>query len=91
MRVTGNSEPSGAAEAQAAKVQVRKARPSKETLALSASEELAGALKQIPEVRAEQVARAKELVNDPSYPSDAVLGKVSGLLADHIQSENNPE
>jgi hypothetical protein len=91
MRVTGNSEPTGAAETQAAKIQVSNAAPAKETLALSASENLAGALKQIPEVRAEQVARAKELVNDPSYPSDAVLGKVSGLLADHIQSEINPE
>jgi hypothetical protein len=91
MRVTGNSVSSGAAEARAAKIQVRKAGPAKKTLALSASEELAGAFKQMPEVRAEQVARARELVNDPSYPSDALLSKVSGLLADHIQSENNPE
>ena len=91
MRISGNSEPSGAAEVKSAKVQPRQVGPANDALALSGSEELSQTLKQIPVVRAEQVARAKELVNDPSYPSDSMLDKVSGLLADHIQSQNSPE
>jgi hypothetical protein len=48
--------------------------------------ELLAVLKQIPEVRADKVARARELLQDSSYPSDSVLTKVSDILAGPIQS-----
>ena len=39
------------------------------------------ALHEIPEVRADAVARARALVQDPSYPSPEILRRVAFLLA----------
>ena len=38
-------------------------------------------LRNIPEVRASAVARARALVQDPSYPSPEILRRVASLLA----------
>ncbi len=41
-----------------------------------------------PAVRAEKVARARALIDNPDYPPKEVLQSVAGLLADHLtQSE----
>ena len=39
-------------------------------------------------VRADQVARAKELLADPNYPSPELLGRISGLLANRWPAKN---
>jgi hypothetical protein len=36
-------------------------------------------------VRPEKIARAKRLVEDPSYPSPEVIDSVAGLLAKHLE------
>lgn len=36
------------------------------------------------EVRAEKVARAKKLLQDPAYPSGQVLNSIARLLARHL-------
>lgn len=55
----------------------------------SGPQKLLQAVKELPLVRADRVARARELVNDPAYPSDAVLGKVSDVLAANIKASDS--
>jgi hypothetical protein len=45
-------------------------------------------LSDTPEVRPDQVARAKALVADPTFPSKEQLGKIAGLLAANWQRED---
>jgi len=42
---------------------------------------LEGALNSVPDVRPEAVARAKELINDPQYPSADTVKQISTFLA----------
>lgn len=42
-----------------------------------------------PAVRAEKVARARDLVADPNYPSKEILQSVAGLLADRLGAEDS--
>jgi len=86
MRIDANHGFSGAAGIQAAKINAQEPGAAKDAAGLDRPAELLAALKQIPEVRADKVARAKELLRDPSYPSDSVLGKVSDILAGPSQS-----
>jgi hypothetical protein len=51
---------------------------------VSQSSELLKSVKDLPVVRADRVARARELLSDPNYPSDEVLGRVAGRLAEGI-------
>jgi hypothetical protein len=44
-------------------------------------QQLQQALKALPGVRTDKVARAKELVRDSTYPSDQILAQVAGVLA----------
>ena len=44
-------------------------------------------LKETAQIRPEAVARASALVSDPSYPSDDLLNKVAGVIAQHIQDQ----
>ena len=43
-------------------------------------------LKDSSQVRPEKVAQANALVADAGYPSDEVLNRMAGLLAQHINS-----
>lgn len=61
---------------------------SKNEPSFSNSEALQNALRQVPDVRQEAVARATNLVNDAQYPSPEVMKKLAGLLAKHL---NDPE
>jgi hypothetical protein len=54
-------------------------------LALGAAQTLDRALENAPAARADKVAQAKALVADASYPSEAVLDRVAGLLASGIR------
>jgi hypothetical protein len=89
MRVNANSESLRVADLETTRTKAEPAGQENDTVALSDSAKLTRALKQLPEVRAEKVTRAKVLVQDPSYPSEAILRKVSGILADHINPEDN--
>ena len=86
MRIDPNHDFSAAARIQAVKVSAQKTGAAKDAAGLDRPAELLAVLKQIPEVRADKVARAKELLQDSSYPSDSVLGKVSDILAGPSQS-----
>jgi hypothetical protein len=52
-----------------------------DSVSLQDSEAVNKGVQQTPYVRAESVARARELVGDANYPSPEVVGGVSNLLA----------
>lgn len=55
------------------------------------SRSLEAVLNEVPDVRAEAVARGKALVADPNYPSQEQIKKVSHLLAAHLsQLDSRP-
>jgi hypothetical protein len=65
---------------------VKPNKPAASTLSSSVSgfeesQHLDKTLSNMPEVRAEEVARAKALVADPNYPSPKQMEKVAGVLA----------
>ncbi len=91
MRIDANSEPSRVPGVQPTRTKPQESGPGDDTLALSDSTKLISVLKQIPEVRAEKVAQARNLIQDPSYPSEAVLRKISSILADNIGPRSSPE
>jgi hypothetical protein len=83
MRVDPNSgvpRPAGMAPVEA-KAKAA-AQPDKADLTRLA--ELNRALENVPEVRAEKVALARALIQDPSYPDEAALGKVADVIAGHF-------
>ena len=43
-------------------------------------------LKETPAVRPDVVARARELISDPSYPPQEMVRKISLLLAMHMEA-----
>ena len=51
---------------------------------LSNTAALQGALQKSPATRPDAVARAKELLADPSYPSAAVIDQTADLLAKNL-------
>ena len=86
MRVNPKFEP--AAVPRTAATQANRSEPAstQDEVALTHSEKLRSALRQVPDMRPEAVARAKSLLADPSYPSDSALEKVAGVLANHIKA-----
>jgi len=50
--------------------------------------DLQQALEATPESRANVVARASQLVRDPGYPTDEVLGLIAQLLATRIEKNS---
>lgn len=44
------------------------------------SREIYSVMNNTPEIRADKVAEARALINDPSFPSDEELGKISQLI-----------
>lgn len=55
------------------------------TTDFTAAANLAEKLAATPEVRADQVARAKALIADPNYPNEATIEKVAQRLAEKVQ------
>ena len=80
MRVNPNSDASAVAASTASRA-AQEPRLESDKLALTSSDNLTRALTQTPEVRAEKVAEAKALIQDGSYPPEAIIRKISALLA----------
>ncbi|MBI5820975.1 MAG: hypothetical protein HZA88_18550 [Verrucomicrobia bacterium] len=62
---------------------------SKSDLSFPNSEALQNALRQVPDVREEEVARATHLVNSAQYPSPEITKKLASMLAKHLQDSQN--
>jgi hypothetical protein len=60
-------------------------------LAIATTVSLNRSLEQTPEVRTDKVAEAKALVQDDSYPPAEVIRRISALLANRIDSQNNSD
>jgi hypothetical protein len=59
-----------------------------EEVALENSRALTVALHETPEIRADIVRRATELVGEPSYPPPETIRKISHLLAIQLHQES---
>jgi len=59
-----------------------------EEVAIENSRALSNALRATPEIRAEIVRRATELVGEPSYPPPETIRKISHLLAIQMNQED---
>jgi hypothetical protein len=86
MRVDTNNELARAARSQAS-TPPRKTSSEPNQPDLARTDALEAALKATPVARAEQVARAKALIQDPGYPSAKVVDRVAGVLASRIRSK----
>jgi hypothetical protein len=86
MRIEPNSELSRVAKLQAPTAP-RKTPTEPNQVDLAKTDALNAALKATPEVRAEQVARAKALIQDPGYPSNKVVDQVAEVLARRVRSK----
>lgn len=53
------------------------------------SEALQNALRQVPDVREEEVVRAANLVSSAQYPSPEITKKLATMLAKHLQDSAN--
>ena len=58
--------------------------PAKKTMSFDQTQALERTLKATPQVRPAKVAQAVALAADASYPSDAQLSRLAGLLAPQI-------
>ena len=70
---------------------VQEPRLEQDKVMLDTSEKLSQALQATPEVRADQVERAKSLLQDASYPPEILVRKLSALLAIHMESQKSTE
>ncbi len=87
MRVDPNSSVPDPLNVAPAKAKAPASAPELEANDFAASEKLTQALKNLPDVRADKVAAAKALVQDPAYPNDATLRQVASVLTEHIKGE----
>ena len=86
MRIDTNFELSRASRIQAS-TPSRKTPAESNMVDLAKTDPLKVALKATPDVRADQVARAKALIQDPGYPSAKIVGQVAEVLAKRIRSK----
>ena len=85
MRIEANRELSSAASVRASTAS-RKTPPESKQVDLGKADALDAAFEATPEVRAEQVAKAKALIQDPGYPSARVVDQMAEILAKHLRS-----
>jgi hypothetical protein len=85
MRIDANRQPPGPDGLPPARRSTPTPSSSPPAENLEASKQLTRALETLPLLRPERVARARERVLDPAYPSDVALGQVAGLLAEKLQ------
>ena len=90
MRVNSNSQAS-AVPATSARTVDQQPRLEQDKVALNTTESINTALQQTPEVRSEKVAEARALIQTGSYPPEAIIRKLSALLAISINSRNSSE
>lgn len=74
------SHPAGALAASG-KAGARAPRVRPDQISTGSAAALRSELARQPEIRPEIVARARELAQDPSYPSPEIIKKVAGLIA----------
>jgi hypothetical protein len=89
MRVNPNSELLSATD-MPARSQAPAPGLGRDQLTLGPTDDLNGALQGTPLARPGEVARAMGLVQDDSYPPEEVIRGISGLLARHIKTPNQP-
>ena len=83
MQIDANNELPRASKTQAP-TPPRKTATEPKMVNLARTEALDAALKATPEVRADHVARAKELIRDPGYPPAKVVEQVAAVLARRV-------
>ena len=88
MRIDTNSELSRVPNIKAP-TPPRKRATEPKMVDMASTEALNAALKATPEVRADQVARAKALIRDPGYPSAKVVEQVAEVLAKRIRNKES--
>ena len=86
MKVNTNSGVTGVGGPVSPKRPAPAASKAPEAPSFAGATELETALKSAPDSRPEAVDRARELLNDASYPSPDTLKKISGLLAANSDS-----
>ena len=74
--ITGGSQPVVRREPSVTKAD--------QTMSFDQTKSLEQTLRDSAQVRPEKVAQASALVADAGYPSDEVLNRLAGLLANHI-------
>ncbi|HLP77182.1 MAG TPA: hypothetical protein VK327_09715 [Candidatus Paceibacterota bacterium] len=72
----------------ATKAKASQATANNTTLDFAASTQLTKAMEKIPAVRADKIAMAKALVENPNYPDKATLQQVANIITDHLKPEN---
>lgn len=90
MRVDPNShvpDPLNVSAAKAKEAPV--SAPKEDNTRFTASARLTEVLENLPDTRADKIAAAKALVQNPSYPDESTLRKVANVLTDHLHP-NNP-
>jgi hypothetical protein len=84
VKINPNSDPLRVDGTQAPKPVTPANPPVEEPASFAGSAAVNSALGATPDSRAEVVARARTLVNDPSYPGNEILQQVSRLLAGRL-------
>jgi len=59
--------------------------PQQDTASLGKADELKSAINNIPLVRPEKVAAAREAISDAKYPPDSMLRAISALIAEKLK------
>jgi flagellar hook-length control protein FliK len=85
MRIEGNNEVARSAKLQAAAQTREPAKAESDAVDLSRGSKLETSLSASPEVRTEEVSRAKALITDDSYPSAEVINHVAKVMAEGIR------
>lgn len=67
---------------------VAAAKMAPDTASFTGTAGVEAALSDLPESRPEAVALAKQLINDPAYPSSEMVRQLSQFLAPKLNSEN---
>jgi hypothetical protein len=84
VKINPNSDPLRIDSTQAPKPAAPANPPVSEPASFAGSAAVNSALGTTPDIRPEFVARARTLINDPSYPGNEVLKQVSQLLAGQL-------
>ena len=88
MRIDANNNWMGLGGAALQQQRASEPRPATYETDLAASKQLTQQIDKLPLVRTEKIAHAKDLLQDPSYPSDHTLAQIAGLLADRLSGSN---
>lgn len=86
MTIDNKINAAGVTQATAARASAPAAKPAAADTSFASSTAIETALKNTPDVRPSTVDRARELINDPEYPSAGTVTKLAGFLADKLTS-----